>query len=439
MLMKKISLFFFFVFLFLPHISHAALESRFEVINFKPAVDGGEYITVYGAQNLRAWQGNVGMHYDFSKDPLQFKGFGDVTGNDNVISGLHVLNIFMALGINDWFEVGVDIPIVLLNDFTTDDFLALPDSGGGMGDIFLMTKFRVINPDKSGFGFALMPFMTLPSGDVERYTGNGAVTGGLMAIVDGSFNERFHIALNAGVEVRDNVIRNNVQVDDRLLYGLGMNYKVSPNFHVIAEAFGKTNLFNSINRSGESPLEAGGGLRYLLGDSGVSLDLGGSMGLINGIGSPQYRVNAGVKWVSAGVKDCPECPPPAPPPDPRIQGDQIVIWGKIFFDTDSTEIKTMSNQILDEVAEVMTSNPFLDLVEIQGHTDIRGGAKYNRELSQKRAEEVKTYLTSKGVESSRLMAKGYGSDVPLASNDTKEGMSQNRRVEFHIVRRSDFY
>jgi len=71
-------------------------------------------------------------------------------------------------------------------------------------------------------------------------------------------------------------------------------------------------------------------------------------------------------------------------------------------------------------------------VEIQGHTDSIGSAAYNLNLSQRRADAVKAYLISQGVNASTLTAKGYGKTKPISSNETAEGRAQNRRVEFEV-------
>jgi outer membrane protein OmpA-like peptidoglycan-associated protein len=68
-------------------------------------------------------------------------------------------------------------------------------------------------------------------------------------------------------------------------------------------------------------------------------------------------------------------------------------------------------------------------VEVAGHTDNRGAAAYNRDLSQRRAEAVRSYLVSKGVNGGNLSARGYGPDSPVADNKTANGRAENRRVE----------
>jgi OOP family OmpA-OmpF porin len=73
-------------------------------------------------------------------------------------------------------------------------------------------------------------------------------------------------------------------------------------------------------------------------------------------------------------------------------------------------------------------------VELAGYTDNVGSASYNLKLSQKRAEAVKEYLTvEQNIDASRIQAKGYGKENPVASNDTDEGRERNRRVELHVL------
>ncbi len=81
----------------------------------------------------------------------------------------------------------------------------------------------------------------------------------------------------------------------------------------------------------------------------------------------------------------------------------------------------------------MKKNPDLR-VEIDGHTDSTGTAAYNMALSEKRAEAIKDHLVTRGINPERLTTKGFGFTKPAASNDTKEGRAQNRRVEFTPIK-----
>jgi OOP family OmpA-OmpF porin len=115
--------------------------------------------------------------------------------------------------------------------------------------------------------------------------------------------------------------------------------------------------------------------------------------------------------------------------------DEKGCWdiGNVLFDTDKHDIKSQYYSILDEVVTVMKNNPSLTL-EVEGHTDNIGSAKYNQNLSMERAISVVGYLVSKGIDKLRLQGSGYGPSKPAASNDTAEGRAQNRRVELKPIR-----
>ncbi|HEX8437146.1 OmpA family protein [Archangium sp.] len=116
-----------------------------------------------------------------------------------------------------------------------------------------------------------------------------------------------------------------------------------------------------------------------------------------------------------------------------IQTGKLEIKEQVFFAVGKSVIQSRSFTMLDQVAKVLQQHPEVDKMVIEGHTDDRGNAEANRKLSQARAEAVKGYLVSKGVEPSRLEAKGFGPDRPITSNKTEKGRAANRRVEFIIV------
>ena len=106
--------------------------------------------------------------------------------------------------------------------------------------------------------------------------------------------------------------------------------------------------------------------------------------------------------------------------------------GDILFDFDKYDLKPGAYPILDEAIVVYENNPGIK-VEVQGYTDSIGTEEYNLGLSERRAKTVEAYLEGKGVDPNAISAKGYGEANPVASNDTKEGRAQNRRVEFRAA------
>ena len=100
----------------------------------------------------------------------------------------------------------------------------------------------------------------------------------------------------------------------------------------------------------------------------------------------------------------------------------------VRFDTAKWDIKPEGYGVINEAVDILKTNPSLKL-EVQGHTDNRGAAGYNQDLSEKRAKAVMNYILGKGIANTRLTFVGYGFSKPATSNATAEGRALNRRVE----------
>jgi outer membrane protein OmpA-like peptidoglycan-associated protein len=118
-----------------------------------------------------------------------------------------------------------------------------------------------------------------------------------------------------------------------------------------------------------------------------------------------------------------------------VEQDRIAILEKIYFQTGSAELRTDSFGLLQEIAGTLRAHPDVRLVRVEGHTDSRGDAEFNLQLSQSRAEQVARFLTQHGVPADRLVAQGYGESRPVDERETEAGWDRNRRVEFVIVER----
>jgi outer membrane protein OmpA-like peptidoglycan-associated protein len=116
-----------------------------------------------------------------------------------------------------------------------------------------------------------------------------------------------------------------------------------------------------------------------------------------------------------------------------VTDDRIELKQKIFFATNKATIRTVSHELLNEVAEALRQNPKLR-VRIEGHTDSQGSASNNLKLSDDRAASVRRYLMAQGIEPERMESVGYGEERPIEDNRSADGREANRRVEFHIVR-----
>jgi OOP family OmpA-OmpF porin len=203
-------------------------------------------------------------------------------------------------------------------------------------------------------------------------------------------------------------------------------------------------------------------MRYIDIDSDARLD-GASLGTVE-IDPYVITVAVGYKF---GGKEPPPPPPPAeppppppPPPNPDLDGDgvlnehdkcpntrpgavvdldgceveAVIELDGVNFDFDKATLRPDAKAILDQAVALLEKHERV-VVEVAGHTDSIGPEDYNQGLSERRAQSVQDYLVSKGIRASRLTARGYGETMPIASNDTKEGRAENRRVELIVLDR----
>jgi len=117
-----------------------------------------------------------------------------------------------------------------------------------------------------------------------------------------------------------------------------------------------------------------------------------------------------------------------------VTRDRIDLREKVYFDTAKATIQARSYPLLDQVAEVMTGFPEIQLLRVEGHTDVRGNDAYNMDLSQRRADSVMAYLVGKGIAPERIVAKGFGETKPLDPAANTAAYEKNRRVDVFIER-----
>lgn len=125
-------------------------------------------------------------------------------------------------------------------------------------------------------------------------------------------------------------------------------------------------------------------------------------------------------------------PAPAVVVPPAPTSEKVTFAADAFFDFDKAVLKSEAKTKLDDMASKLQGIN-LEVVIAVGHTDSVGSDAYNQKLSVRRAEAVKAYLVSKGIEANRVYTEGKGKKQPVADNKTAEGRAQNRRVEIEVV------
>lgn len=123
-------------------------------------------------------------------------------------------------------------------------------------------------------------------------------------------------------------------------------------------------------------------------------------------------------------------------PDANVErvGEGIVVEfsSNVLFGFDQSNLSYEAKLSLDKLVKVLNSYSETD-IELQGHTDSKGSLGYNQTLSLERANAVSAYLADRGISNSRVVTKGYGEELPKYENNTADGRTKNRRVEFLIT------
>ncbi len=128
-----------------------------------------------------------------------------------------------------------------------------------------------------------------------------------------------------------------------------------------------------------------------------------------------------------------------PPIWVNVLSEKPIVLHNIYYEFNKAELTEDAKHVLDTTLLVMLKEAPEFIIEVGSHTDSIGGAEYNLQLSQERADNVVKYLISKGISANRLVAKGYGSEIPIARNtnpdgtDNPAGREMNRRTEFRVI------
>ncbi|BDD11001.1 cell envelope biogenesis protein OmpA [Fulvitalea axinellae] len=122
----------------------------------------------------------------------------------------------------------------------------------------------------------------------------------------------------------------------------------------------------------------------------------------------------------------------------KLEINKSIVLENIYYDFDKSDIRPDAAIELDKLVDILKDNPKIK-IELSSHTDSKGEADYNLDLSQRRAESAVSYIITKGIDPNRIVAKGYGESVPIAANtnpdgsDNPEGRQKNRRTEFKVI------
>lgn len=427
---------------------------------FTPVVNEAGILTLHSSSYGESSKLGLGLMYNLAIDP---KEVSDSKGSlENYV---HSVNIGVGSKLPFEFLQGrvhvfADGSVHYISPMSTalDNYPTAAtsdvDSEMVLGNVKLGVGYALIDNSDGGLGVGIVPHVVVPVGTKNAYldeprdsSGDKAFQYGATLAVDYRVLHKDHLALNIGWDRRF--------TSNYLTWGVGYQSPIlgGDTHNVLFEIRGEQNLEDPKPLNSD-PVEADIAYKGYCMDRRGSLTAGFGRGMNHDTGAPDLRVFLGAAFqldhddhgdhahheeaAAAPQEPVAEAPKAAPAPvtaaaAPVVAGVTTLKVAKIYFGNNSDVILAKSNAALDKLATDLNANPGLKKLSIEGYTDNVGNADYNKALSQKRADSVKSYLTGKGVDANRLSTAGMGPESPIADNATAAGRAANRRVEFRVL------
>ncbi len=418
-----------------------------DIQNFPAAIGTQNMTTLYKSTTYASGQFGFAFLADYEADPfvLSFNDNKKLYLVENAITG----ELQAAVGLFGVIDLGLAARYQSANgrDFDLRVTPAFPDnsaeSGAGLGDARIVVKFRLLQNRPGSLGIALVPMASLATGDPDIYAGAGASNVGGALVLD-KWVSIADFVVNAGYLFMGRP--DGFNPAGQVFGGIGVELAVADWCSLGGEFVGKTLDYGINGIKASAPLEALGSVRFYT-PVGLDFLLAGGLGLTSAIGSPRYRITLGMSFTYPRVENGPPHPPPRDmyvdaegnahevvarqPGGVIMLRDLFILPQPLGFDgPQSATLTDQDKAELDQVATIMQQYPRVK-IQIEGH--VATGVPDAQKLTQDRAEAVLAYLHIRGIEPSRMVAVGMGSDVPVASNNTPEGRARNTRVDILIV------
>lgn len=318
--------------------SAAAQDARFDVQLFRPSGAPQDLVMVGQSRPLANMSAAGGFYLNFSVDPLVLVNKGGDSSNKalNIVGNRLQLDAMASVGLLDWAELGVDMPLVLAQ--AGDNLEAIgtegPVQGYVLGDLRLTGKVAIPGlrrpADGSGLGAALTLGLSLPTGDQNAFASDGALTYSPGLIVDYRFSSGILLAGSAGLWNRPDHLFDGTRVGDMAPFGFATEIPILRGRGITAVGIvdGAVGLDKLPSQPRDIPAEVLFGLRWYS-STGLTFTVGGGGGCGCSLQAPTLRFFSSIIWVPAKTKEWealekfkkPPEPPPPPPPD--TDGDGV--------------------------------------------------------------------------------------------------------------------
>lgn len=428
-----------------------------ETQNFNATASAKDYVTVYSSKTLGAGNYSLGLfinsamntlpYFDESADSAKRSGYND---------SLTAAEAAMAYGVLSWLDVGLNLPAVLHQDIREKDKRHGEFNKRGITEARLSAKARVFKNDL--VGLAAIVSANLDQTEDNPYQGKDASpTANAEIAADINIGRDLSLAANIGYRFKNagRRLSEDTPIEpykDQFIYSAAAAYSVTRDSQIMFETFASAPMKRTDDDSERHLTRAESiiGMK-ILGDHQLVYNFGAGTELRHSVSSADLRLYGGLSWLvesaSASrkrVSQRKEIESSRRAPSSSVvldqKPDEVIVLSDVFFKFDSAELREGQDYSkLRQVATKLREKGFERLV-VEGHTCSLGNSTYNKNLSRRRADRIKSLLIERfRLDGSRIQSLGKGESLPIASNSNENGRKKNRRVEFKIYRENLSY
>ena len=317
----------------------AAPDARFNLQLFRPSGAPQDLVMVTQSRPLSHLSVSAGPYLSYSINPLSLVPTDGDVGSISLVGNRLQLDVMATVGLFDWAEVGVDLPLVMLQGGQNLEVIGSegPVESFALGDLRLTGKVAVPGLRRSaeghGWGSALTFNVSFPTGVQEAFAGDGELTWAPGLVVDYRFESGILLALNGGFWKRPDLVFSGVNMGDMAPFGLGAEVPLlrGSGITALGMVHGAVGLEKEPDQPRQIPAELLIGLRWYS-STGVTFTFGGGLGCGCSLASPNLSFFTSIIWVPAKTREWEALErfkePPEPPPPPVDPDGDFVIGEK---------------------------------------------------------------------------------------------------------------
>lgn len=420
-----------------PVASGNVVGSSFQ--NFNPTHSGRDFVTVYSSSTIGKGNFSLGLFLNRATNTLPYvdgtaKEVDQSRGNTN--DALLGADLTAGFGILDNLDIGIAVPQVLSQSVDSDRGTHGQFEEKGLTDFRVSSKWALLNT--RAYGFAVVGSANINQTQNNPFKGAERSPSYTLEFAGDLNLSRISLAANLGYRLlNSSANENDVPINptgNQIVASAAVSYAMpSIDSKLIAEYFSSTPVKaqDDVPSRDDSSSELIAGIKHNY-NNNLILHAGGGTELHHGLSTPDWRVYAGMNYMTDGKTRTSPAPQIA---SSKQQPDQVLVIDEILFRFDSANMASGNKKTMDNIAKLLNTGAAIQRVVIEGHTCNMGDSAYNQKLSYKRAQTIKDALVRDyGFKSQMIKAVGFGESVPVASNSTADGRKKNRRVEFKIFR-----